>query len=317
MKFINISILLISFSLNLVSGFLMKRDDILEMSYDYKKVSDECSADLKKAMKCINKLNSKIESKADEIEDLLIDKYCDPTIRDNTDPTKCKELVKKVLKMGCEVFDSDDCEDFIDEDAITKIISNTKCVKEEKGIGLLLKLAIIKGSYLMACNKNKKDDYCPLANYVTNDGIDFMFNNIKTITKLVENRYEYDSNNDFEAILDASNDGLALRSILTSLNKILADTCTDSACNKNIIAIDKMIMAGKAAYEKEQNTDLTKKYPKVFEFYDKNLESYRNGKCESASLNILKFSESSAVTTVKKISYAFVTMITVSILLLL
>jgi len=313
MKFLNISILLISFSLNLVSGFLMKRDDILEMSYDYKKVSDECSADLKKAMKCINKLNSKIESKADEIEDLLIDKYCDPTIRDNTDPTKCKELVKKVLKMGCEVFDSDDCEDFIDEDAITKIISNTKCVKEEKGIGLLLKLAIIKGSYLMACNKNKKDDYCPLANYVTNNAVDFIVENSKTINKLIKWRYMRDSENDFEATLDITNDILTVLPILNGLNSIVIDSCFDSACNKNIIALDNMAMASKSLYEKKQQTDLSKTYPNVFNLYEEYVENFKNNKCENVGFD----SDNSGSSTMKKISYTFVTMTVVSILLLL
>lgn len=333
MKFLNISLLLISLSLNLISGFLMKREDILEIEYDLKNVSEQCRTDLTKAVKCVNKISSKLESKMDDFEELneKLDKYCDISRKD-ADASKCKEKLKDGRKEVCDIIDNDDCDDFLKDDYVANLITNSACVQDDdEGISILLKLALLKSGYLIGCSKSSKDDLCPLTKFVTGDGVDFMINNFKTIDKMIDADYEYESSNDFEAVLDAANDGLSLRSILKSINNILLDTCNDSKCNKQIIAIDKMILAAKAAYEKVQKTDLTKKYPKVFEFYDKCMADYRNGKCESISLKILGnslASESNTIkrltyeyvsgtNTVKKIGYTFVTMIGVSILLLL
>jgi len=110
------------------------------------------------------------------------------------------------------------------------------------------------------------------------------------------------------------NDAATLLPFFNSLSNILIDTCNDSACNQNIIAIDNMILAAKDAYEKKLNTNLTQRFPKVFELYDSYLSNFRNQKCKLASF---VNEEESGASTAKKITYSFVAMIIASALLLL
>jgi len=253
MKFLNISLLLISLSLNLISGFLMKRKEIFDIEYDLEYVSEQCRTDLTKVVKCVNKLSSKLESKRDDFKELneKLYKYCGIAGED-ANASKCKEKLKEEQKEVCDIIDNDDCDDFLKDDYVANLITNSACVQDGIGIEILLNLVHLKSGYLIGCSKSSKDDLCPLTKFVTGDGVDFMINNFKTIDKMIDADYKYESSNDFEAVLDAANDGLSLRSILKSINNILLDTCNDSKCNKQIIAIDKMILAAKAAYEKVQ-----------------------------------------------------------------
>jgi len=311
MKFLNISCLLISLSLSLVSGYFMKREDYLDIEYSLKHASKECTAELAGALKCINKITSDIETKYEALEKLNVE-ICNPLNEKDLNAAQCKEVVQTGLNMGCDMLNIDECKDFLADDAITKIISSSKCGESLEEVDILSKLAAIKGTYLMVCGKNSSGGLCPLSNYVTNGAIDFMVENSKTISKLVEFKYRFDD--DYEQYLDVANDVLTLLPILDKINNVIIDSCSDSACNKNIEALDKMAMASKALYEKKMNTDLTKKYPNVFNLYEEYFSNYRNGKCQNVG-----FYEggSSGASTVKKISYTFVTMIGVSILLLL
>jgi len=314
MKFFNISCLLISLSLNLISGYLMKRDDPFEIEYDLNYISEECSAELESAVKCIRKISSEFDTKLKGLENLNVEQFCNPTDEKLMDSAKCKEAIKTGLNIGCEIFSYDECKDFAADGTVTKIISSSKCGENEREVVILEKLAGLKGSYLMACGKNEKGDLCPLANYVTNNAVDFIVENSKTINKLIKWRYMRDSENDFEATLDITNDILTVLPILNGLNSIVIDSCFDSACNKNIIALDNMAMASKSLYEKKQQTDLTKTYPNVFNLYEEYVENFKNNKCENVGFDS---DNSGSRSTMKKISYTFITINNVSILLLL
>ncbi|OUM60566.1 hypothetical protein PIROE2DRAFT_13651 [Piromyces sp. E2] len=298
MKISGISCLFASLSLNLVSGFLLKRD-VFDIEYDLKRISSECNTELQGALKCLNKIDSEFETKSKLLDELDIPGFCNPSnIR--TDAYKCKNI--------------DECKDFLAEDTVTNIIKSSKCNSDRSEIDILEKLATLKSVYLMGCGTNKSGELCPLPNYLSSDGVDFLFNHKKNFLKLVNQEYE-DNRNEFEEVLDLSNDVLTFLPVLQDLNDILADSCNDSACNKNILAMNKIVVAARNAYEKERNIDLAKNYPKIISLYENYLDNYRNQKCENVSIN----NTSGTGSTIKKITYSFVTMmaVTTSLLLLL
>jgi len=320
MKFSGIIFLLISLLvINLVSGHYLKKNkrelidfDIDDDDRDVRKSSEECKAEVQKSLTCLRKIEEDINSLEDFLENLNITDVCNPSVKTST-ADNCKVVVKQGLDAVCDVFAEDVCIDFIAENHVVNLINSAKCEKNEYELTLLAKLAAAKGVYLMGCNKSDSGNYCPLTQYATTSAIDFVFNNYKTINRLGENRYDRENNNELEGALDFGNDILTLVPVLKDLNKILVDSCSDASCNKNILALDKIVLAAKAAYEKNQKTDLTAKFPKIFEYYESYLSKYRNKECKLVSFS----SDTSDTTTIKKITYSLVTMMAASVLLLL
>jgi len=246
---------------------------------------------------------------------LNIKDVCNPSEKTST-AENCKVVVKQGLDAVCKVFAEDVCKEFVAEDNIVNLINSSKCEKDEHELSLLGKLAAAKGIYLMGCNKSDSGKYCPLAQYATTTAIDFGFKNFKTMEKIGEFRYGRDNRNEFEGVLNFGNDILTLVPVLKDLNNILVESCSDASCNKNILALDKIVLTAKAAYEKNQKTDLTKKFPKVFEYYENYLSKYRNKECKLVGFPH-GTDDSSDATTIKRITYSLVTMMVASVLLLL
>jgi len=304
-------------NLNSPDDYYYYDDDDDDSIFDMKYVSDECKAVIDKTMKCLQKIESEFNAKVEYFENLKFETVCLPSNKD-TNAENCKTIVKQSLDTVCKLFDDDDCKDFIAEDNVVNLINSSKCESEYDDISILGEIASAKSIYLMGCKKSETGNLCPLGKYATSTAVDFFFENFETLEKLGEQRYDINNNNDFEAALDLGNDVLTLAPVLVDLNNILVDSCSDAACNKNIIALDKMILAAKAAYEKNQKVDLTKKFPKVFETYDSYLDNYRNKKCK-----MINFAaddddgDGNGATSFKKISYSLVIMVVASILLLL
>jgi len=263
-------------------------------------------------MACIQKIASEIEPKSEYLESLSLETVCMPS-NEKTTAENCKTIVKQGLDAVCKVFEADECKDFIADNNVVNLINSGKCQKSQDDILLLGELAALKSVYFMGCKKSDSGKLCPLGQYATTTAIDIAFNNFKTIEKLAEQRYERNNSNELEAALDFGNDALAFFPLLKDLNNILVESCSDASCNKNIIAIDNIVLAAKSAYEKNQNVDLTKQYPKVFELYDGYLNIYRNKKCEMINFS----SDNSGATSLKKITYSLVSMIVAASVLLL
>jgi len=287
--------------------------DINDDDYEMEKASDECKAETQKSVACLRKIESELNSKTEYFADLNFENVCMPS-NNGTTVEQCKTTVKQAYDTVCNVFDDDVCKDFIADNNVVNLINSSKCEKSEYDVSLLGKIAAVKSAYLMGCKKRKSGELCPLGQYATTTAIDFAFNNFKTIEKLANQRYERNNNNEFEAALDFGNDVLTVAEALEDLNKVLEDSCNDNTCNSNIIALDKMILAAKAAYEKNQKVDLTKQFPVIFEFYNNYLDNFRNQKCQKVGFSI---EENSGSSTLKKITYTFVSMMIASILLLL
>jgi len=278
------------------------------------KASEECQAEVKKSMTCIEKIFSEIEPKSEYLQGLNYETVCMPS-NEKTTSENCKTIVKQGLDVVCKVFEEgDECKDFIADDNVVNLINSGKCQNSQDDIALLGELAALKSAYLMGCKKSDSGKLCPIGQYATTTAIDIAFNNFKTVEKLAEQEYDNNNSNDFEAALDLGNDILALFPLLKDIGDILVESCTDASCNKNIIAIDKIILATKSAYEKSQNVDLTKQYPKVFELYDTYLNKYRNKQCEMFNFSS---DNSSGATALKKITYSLVSMIVAASVLLL
>ncbi len=274
--------------------------------------SDECKAQVDKSVTCIKKVINNVLEKQEYFEGLSFEKTCLP-FNEGSSAEGCKKIVKESIDTVCKIFEDDECKDFIEEDSVVKLINSSKCEKSGDDMILLAQIAIAKTIYLAGCRRAESGNLCPLGHYFTNTAIDFAFSNINTIERMAEMNYYRNNTNEFEVALDFGNDGLSLLSFLDDISNILENTCKDAHCNKNIIAIDNMILAAKAAYEKNQKVDLAKKFPKVFEFYNSYLDNYRNKKCAQLHVGNLN----SGATTLKKMTYSLVTMIAASILLLL
>jgi len=319
MKIFGITCLLVSLGLNLASGYLVKKDDydyfdIGDNEYGMKNASTECKTQVQRSLKCLRKIESDIGSKTEYLYDLGNDiiNICNPTNTD-TSAEKCKNMITEGINMVCKVFENDECSDLIADNSVVDLIKSSKCESNEYDIILIGKIAAVKTAYLMGCKKSKSGDFCPLTKYVTTTAIDYAFKNKNTLSKMGKFRYDKDNNNELESALDFGNDVLTILPVLKDISNILIDSCSDASCNKNILAIDSMVVAAKEAYEKNQKVNLNDKYPKVFEYYDKYLNIYRNKKCSM----IPTIGDSSGVSTIKKLSYSLVAMTAASILLLL
>jgi len=280
--------------------------------FDMTNVSEECQAVIQKSMACVEKITSnELDVKFEYLESLNVENLCYPSNKDAT-ADKCKTAVRQGLDAVCQVFDDDTCKDFIADDTIVNLINSGKCIKSDDDIMLLGELALLKSTYLLGCKKSDSGNLCPLGKYATTTAIDYAFTNYQTIERIAEQKYYNDNVNEFEVALNFGNDILSLFPVLKDLNSILVDSCSDASCNKNILAIDKMILATKAVYEKGANVDLKKQYPKLLEMYDGYLDNYRNQKCE-----MVGFSGNSGAATLKKITFSLVIMMVASILILL
>ncbi|KAG4085823.1 periplasmic binding protein-like II [Neocallimastix lanati (nom. inval.)] len=286
-------------------------DDYNEFDPFGSKASQECQAEVAKSMACIEKIYSEGKAKSQFLEGLKFETVCMPS-NEKTSPENCKTIVKQGLDAVCGVFEYNECKDFIAEDHVVNLINSRKCEKSEADILLLGEIAALKSVYLLGCKKSDSGDLCPLGQYATTKAIDFAFANFQTIKKLADQDYKYTNVNEFESALDFGNDILTLLPVLNDLRDILINNCSDASCNKNIIALDKMILASKEAYNKNQNVDLTKQYPELFEFYDSTLDIFRKNQC-----NMISKSDNSGATTLKKITYSLVSMIVATSVLLL
>jgi len=320
MKVDAISCVLISLGLNVVSGLFLKRSIISfnanEDDWEVEHLSKECKAELKNSLTCLQKIESGINSKEDYfVEDLNINEVCLP-YEDNTKANldTCKKQIASGYDTICKVFEDDSCKDLLAENSVVNLINNSKCNNNDYDIYLLSEIAAVKSVYLMGCNKAKSGDLCPLAKYVTTTAVDYIYNNFKTIYRFLEQEYG-DTNNEIDLGLSLGNDALTLLPIFKELNNILIDTCKNENCSKNIVAIDNMILAAKAAYEKKQNVDLTKKFPRVFQLYDSYFSNFRKQKCKL--ITFVNEEDASGASTTKKITYSFAAVVVASVLLLL
>jgi len=319
MKIAAISCVLISLGLNVVSGLFLKRSivdfDVDEDDWDIEKLSKECKAEVENSLTCLRKIESGINSKEDYLESLDLEDVCFP-VEGNTKANldTCKKQIASGYDTICKAFTEDSCKNLLAENSVVNLIKNGKCNNSEYDISILAKIAAVKSAYLMGCNKTKKGDLCPLAKYATTTAPEFFYNNSVILYRFLELEYE-DAKNEIDLGFNIGNDVLTLSAILKDLNNVLIDTCKSADCSRNVVAIDNIILAAKDAYEKKQNVDLTKKFPRVFQLYDSYFSNFRKQKCKL--ITFVNEEDASGASTVKKISYSFAAMVVASVLLLL
>jgi len=253
-------------------GYETLEDVLNEMNYLTGIAYKECQAEIQKSMSCIEKIYSFIEEKQN---------VCIPSSK-GASAEKCKNTIKQDLDNVCKVFENGECKDFISEEYILKLINNENCKYKNDIIKKLEQITAFKSAYLIGCNKNDSGNLCPLGKYVTTNAIDFVFTNFEAIKRLIN--FDYRNKNYFETYLAVGNDILSILPVLNDLYNIFIESCNDTSCSKYITEIDKYISEAKETYERNQNVNLTKQYPEVFELYDNYINDIKNKQC-----NILGF----------------------------
>jgi len=313
MKFLGISCLFLSVGLKFVSGNFLKRQlidfEVQDDNYVMQNTSNDCKTAAEKSITCFRKIESEINAKGEFFGNLDFENLCDPT-NEKGSAEKCKSILNQGLDAVCKVFEINECKDFIADNTAVNLIKSGKCVSSDYDVTLLEKVVGIKSAYLMVCKKSDSGKLCPLGQYATTNAIDFAFSNFKYVEKYENDEYGAKATNEFEGTLELFNDALTVLPVFNDLNNILIDSCSDASCNKNILALDNIILEAKKAFETSQEIKLSEKYPKIIEMYDSYLDNYRNKNCNMVGFN-------SGAGTLKKITYSFVGMLVASVLLLL
>jgi hypothetical protein len=202
-----------------------------------------------------------------------------------------EEVTTEKVKAFCSSFDENTCKDFLDD--ITK--SDSACLNTEQvNVADLLtdmEVITVKLQYQILCAKDEKGNVCPLSQYLTDNVAKLEDNNQTTLTD--------------------------------DQKKIIANDCKSSKCHDRMIAlkeyIDKittiatsmgasmsdMSSGGSVLSSNSTTTIFNDYYP-----------FYKDNKCGSIDGSSDK-SDSSDASTLKKITYAFVTMMALSVFMLL
>ncbi|ORX83495.1 hypothetical protein BCR32DRAFT_149107 [Anaeromyces robustus] len=203
------------------------------------------------------------------------------------------------LENSCKLYYDDKCKALVNDstNSTSVCLSNAE---ENFSYGITGMLIVgLKMSYLMACYKDTKENLCPLSDYI-----------VKHIT----------------------DDTLQTNNLPKELLTALANDCRDSNCNKRFVALEEFFTtlgsnsANTGRTESSTNTESTdsdKTNVLVNELLSNYLQNYKDGKCgaidgSSDSKETDGSSDSKdAAFTLNRITYSFVTIIILSILLLI
>lgn len=301
MKFSIYSWILTIAGYNYVVGSYLEGDSLLSFNIginDEIDIGESCKNDLQNNLECIQNLEIDIIKHENDIESSGITDICNPK-NNNGNLDNCKALISEFIKASCQNFEADYCKSFIEDNTVKNLIINSNCYETSDGIDLLLDIAKLKSFYLLICRSNSNNEKCPITQYLTDGGIDYMFKNYEQFQTLKEKIEEYEGIDEIKNRLP--------NTLLTAI----ADNCRDKSCNKNVIAINDMVTTANNVFEKKYEKTFNELYPNALGFYNSIINSYKEQQC-----SIIDGGKNGAYTN-KKITFTFLAMITITILLLI
>ncbi|ORX87965.1 hypothetical protein BCR32DRAFT_324161, partial [Anaeromyces robustus] len=162
------------------------------------------------------------------------------------------------------------------KDFLEIVSTPSECLKDNNNMTLVAGLQL---PYLAYCSKNKDNENCPITKFI------------------VENFTEFDNIN--------------VKDLSDTLKETIINDCKDEECNKRMVTI------GQSLEEPLLKNVAPSIFGNVYDFFTMLYGSYKEKKCDTITTNDgNKNDENSSARTMTKITYSFIGMILLSMVML-